>query len=230
MPVRSEDPAASVYAPAYPPEVRAELVSLRSAVAERDLLLAELRHRVSNHFQLLASLVGLQARRLDGPARLALEDLAAQIHAIAAVHEQLRPSRGARLELGPYLVSLVDRLVESRPAPAPTVEVRVEPVSARSELAVPMGLLVTELVSNALQHAFPAGAGRVRVELRAPRAGRLHLRVEDDGVGLPPEVTAGGGGGVGLTIVRLLVDQLGGELCVQGRPGARFDLDLPEAP
>jgi len=198
------------------------------AEAEKDLLLRELSHRSRNNFALAVSLLSLQARTLSEPtARAALEAAAARIRVIAEAQVHLHPASGqGHIEIDRYLEdlcrSLGDALRDVRPV---AVRVLAQPIILPADRAVPIGLIVNELVTNAFKYAFPAarqGTVTVRMEQRAPT--ELSLEVSDNGIGCPDEATEG----LGSNLVRLLVQQLGGTLRrEQTNPGCRVSVSLP---
>jgi two-component sensor histidine kinase len=198
------------------------------AEAEKDLLLRELSHRFRNNFAVAASVLALQARTLSEPtARAALEAGASRIRVIAEAQAHLHPtSRKGDIEIDTYLEdlcrSLGDALRDVRPV---AVRVLAEPITLPADRAVPIGLIVNELVTNAFKYAFPAAReGTVTVRIEQRSSTELSLEVSDNGIGCPDEVKEG----LGSNLVRLLVQQLGGTLRrEQSNPGCRVTIVLP---
>jgi len=198
------------------------------AEAEKDLLLRELSHRSRNNFAVAASVLALQARTISDPtARAALEAGAARIRVIAEAQAHLHPASGkGDIEIDTYLEdlcrSLGDALRDVRPV---AVRVLSEPITLPADRAVPIGLIVNELVTNAFKYAFPAareGTVTVRMQQRSPT--ELSLEVSDNGIGCPDDVKEG----LGSNLVRLLVQQLGGTLRRErSNPGCRVTIVLP---
>jgi len=199
----------------------------RAAAAEqtKDLLLRELGHRTKNNLALVASVLSLQARTKEGSgARSALEKAVTRVQAIASAHEHFQPFRqNGRVEMRPYLeklcMHLVDTLRDVRPI---AVKVEAEDVHLPTEQAVPLGLIVNELVTNALKHAFPDDrSGKVGV---VPKRGSfLHLLVEDNGVGCPLHKNER----LGSRLTRLLAEQLGAKLAwEEASPGCRVRVEF----
>jgi PAS domain S-box-containing protein len=204
--------------------------TLLKSLREKESLLKEIHHRVNNNLQIISSLLRLQAVRLDNPiAQAALHDMQNRVRSMALIHEHLyRSETFSEVDLSTYLKQLCQQLFRSlAPAPA-TIRLHLEldPVCSAIEQAIPCGLLVNELVSNALEHAFPDGrAGEVRVELRAlDGAAGWRLRVMDTGVGLPPDLPMGNLSTLGLQLVVDLSRQLGGQLDIGAGPGAAFEV------
>ncbi|TGD96888.1 sensor histidine kinase [Methylobacterium nonmethylotrophicum] len=204
---------------------------LRDALDHQVQLTREMSHRVKNSLGVVAGLLRLQARDAHSDeVRHALEDAGARIATVAEVHDHLW--RGIHqvgmVDLADFLRELVAKLQEEAPGHALACEADPKVISA--DQAIPIGLVVNELVTNAVKHAYPQGTGPVRVSL-AVRADGLRLRVRDDGVGLPPgfEVSTRQRS-LGLKIIGSLIRQLDGSLStVADGPGAEFVLDIPLA-
>ena len=200
---------------------------LRESLAEKELLLREIHHRVKNNLQVISSLVSLQADALADPAlREVFGEVRDRVRSMALVHEKLYESGGlAKLNFSTYAKSLTKSLWDAHGTAAGRVQLHleVEPVALTVAMAVPCGLILNELVSNALRHAFPAGGGAVTVSLsREPAIGRLCLRVSDNGVGLPPGLDWRQSRSLGLRLVQMLARQLEGTVETGPGPGTEF--------
>ena len=197
--------------------------ALARALAERETLLKEVYHRVKNNLQVVLSLLRLQGRGLaDAAAREALADAAERVRAMALVHEQLMESPdGSHVSLARYVPSLVDRLAAGHGCDeASPVRLLADAADTLMRLddAVPLGLLLTELVVNSLKHAFPDGrAGSVMVRVQ-PNEDGLFVAVIDDGCGLPL-APAEDRPTLGRQLAAGLAAQLGGELRYEATPG-----------
>lgn len=199
------------------------------ALAEARTLLRELQHRSKNDLQLILALLVAQRRKVsDETARRLLTYVMDRITTIGVAHDQL--SHGARtgmIALSDYLAALCGNLTHRREGV--TIATDLDPVSLPHAQAVPIGLIVNELVTNALKHAFPdRRTGTVRVALRAEReTGEAVLSVGDDGVGLGPPRP----GSSGSDLVRRLARQVGGRLEIpEVELGTTFRLTLPLVP
>lgn len=217
-------------------ERKRAVVALRESLHEKESLLQELHHRVKNNLQIISSLLRLQAGQLDSPGgRAALQDMQNRVRSLALIHEHLYQSQNlAAVDLADYLQNLCQQLFRAEAATPGAVQLHLEldPLHLEIDQAIPCGLLVNELVSNALKHAFPeARRGEVRVELRALVDGAgWRLRVADDGVGLPPDFDLQQLTSLGLKLVTVLTHQIGGQLEIGAGPGAVFEVVCLEKP
>ena len=191
----------------------------------KDATIREVHHRVKNNLQTVASLLRLQARRLDRPdVRQALEESERRIRAIALVHETLSVERGDTVDFDQVAGQVVGMVREGLAGPGLEVVVEGSAGDLPPEVATPLAVVLNELLQNSVDHAAP---GRIGVALGRDD-GVLRLEVWDDGQGLPDGFTLDGGAGLGLSIVRGLVEsELGGELGIGGGPGTRAVVRVP---
>lgn len=204
---------------------------LRASLGEKEVMLKEIHHRVKNNMQVISSLVSLQSTEIrDESAREALEDVTHRVRSMALVHEKLYQSADlARVDLAEYAESLLHYLWRAHGARSSGIRLALDLASApvSVEAAVPFGLILNELVGNALKHAFADRAeGRVEVALRGGPDGRIALRVRDDGPGLPAELDWQTPSTLGLRLVGMLARQLRGDLAVAAGGGAEFALQF----
>jgi PAS domain S-box-containing protein len=216
--------------------------ALRRTLDDKNILLKELYHRVKNNLQLIISLFNLQGRALpEGEARQALLEASGRVRAMALVHERLYQSRTlSSIALDEFVTDLCEQLAGAASAAERGIvlEVGAEPVEAGLDLAVPLGLLLNELVSNCLKHAFPGGrGGHIRVGIVRGPGKALRLTVRDDGVGLPPGVDGTTTHTLGLKLVCALSGQTGARFSLENIPSeegggvaATLDFSLPGAP
>jgi PAS domain S-box-containing protein len=208
--------------------------AIQVALREKEVLLKEIHHRVKNNLQVVSSLLRLQAAAHTDPiVHAALQEAQERIQAIALIHQKLKHAPDpTRLDLATYIETLAGRLVRSY-ASTPTLvdlQIRVDPLRLGPDEAVPLGLVLNELVSNALQHAFPPGkGGSLEIDLEGLPDGQALLRVADSGTGLPDGVDLDHGG-LGFQLVRALADQLGGTLDLERRRGAAIRLTFTPRP
>lgn len=207
---------------------------IESALRERTVLLQEIHHRVKNNLQIITSLLRLQARAAAPEVALALQDSENRVMAMALTHQLLYERTDfSSLELGPYLKRLVGSLRDAHGQLMQRIQMMVDAPDSGLQIgltqAVPVALVVNELLTNALKHAFvPEGSGKVVV--KATRIdGRIVVAVSDDGRGLPEGSPLSEGGSLGFSLVTLLTQQLNAAMVwpQAGQPGATFVLNLP---
>jgi len=213
-------------------ERRRQQRALESALADKDTLLKEVYHRVKNNLQVVQSLLSTQRRSVaEGPARTALDDSVLRVRAMAMVHELLyRSGSLAAVPLRTYTADLLHHIGLLAGVSARGIHMAYDVAMAETGLdaAVPYGLLLVELVSNSLKHAFAGGrGGQVHVTLMPAPGGGARLRVADDGPGLPEGLALDRPRSLGLQLAVSLARQLGGELRLGDGPGAVFVADLP---
>jgi two-component sensor histidine kinase/PAS domain-containing protein len=207
-----------------------DITERKAAEAKQAELFDELNHRVKNNLAMVAGLLELQAKGASPVARGELAKAAERVRSIADLHAALAGDAGAgagAVDFAAYLEDLVGRLDRSLGLPdGVRLALRTEPASLPAEAAVPLGMAVNELVTNAVKYAYPSPtAGPIEVALE--REGEdLLLSVRDEGVGLP--ASGGGGRGLGMRLVRSLAGQAGGELSIGAGPGARFEIRLKD--
>ncbi len=202
------------------------------ALAEKEVLLREIHHRVKNNLQVIYGLLSLQSRDLRDPrAAGLLEDSRQRVKTMAIVHETLYESQDLSGVSAPVFVQSLTENVLSvfrRGRKGVEMRTRVEPMALSLDQAVPAGLIINELVTNAVKYAFPGDrAGIIRVELQRDGADQLQLCVCDDGVGLPDALDIGATQTLGLKLVVALAAQLQGSLEVQRGSGTGFFLRFP---
>lgn len=210
---------------------------IETALRERTVLLQEVHHRVKNNLQIIASLLRLQARNATPSAALVLQDSQNRVMAMALTHQLLYERNDfSALELGSYLRRLVASLRDAHGELFRRVQLRVDAPDAGLSIdlqqAVPVALIVNELLTNSLKHGFPGDRrGEALVQARAAE-GRMAVTVSDDGVGLPAGFNLGTTSSLGFSLVRLLTEQLRAQMQwpVPGVPGISFTLRLPPAP
>ncbi len=201
---------------------------IAAALAEKETLLREVYHRVKNNLQVIQSLLNLKRRSMsDEAARDALAETAERVRSMALVHEKLYQSNQLSvIDLSEYLADLLAQVNEALGARAKGLHVTLEadPVKADLNTAVPFGLIVTELLSNAVKHAFAGRkSGHIQVRLQRAGAGAV-LEVVDDGVGFAPGVEPFQSQSLGLKLVSSLASQIDGRCSVTSQGGARFEL------
>ncbi len=201
---------------------------VRRSLEEKEILLKEVHHRVKNNLQIISSLLSLQLGRVDDAAIVQLlRESQNRIRSMALIHERLYRSVDiSRIDFGTYVHNLTSYLVRSYPSTRGTTKIRImiEGVLLGVDLAIPCGLIVNELVSNCLVHAFPGGReGEVRVEMSTNES-IARLTVRDNGIGLPKGFNIRNATTLGLQLIETLVDQIDGVIEVDGSRGTSISV------
>jgi PAS domain S-box-containing protein len=209
-------------------ERRREESRLRASLHEKEVMLKEVHHRVKNNLQVVSSLLNIQTRYLADPRDVDLfRESQDRVRSMALVHEKLYQSEHmADIDFQSYTDRLVTNLFRSYGGGSGNIALRMDLKEARLNVdtAIPCGLIVNELVTNALKYAFPDGRrGVISISFR-PEGDQYVLEVGDDGVGLPEGYRADGSKSLGLLLVTSLVSQLDGTLDIDTSAGTRFTI------
>jgi two-component sensor histidine kinase len=201
---------------------------LRASLREKEVLLKEIHHRVKNNLQAIFNLLYLQAGQLhDQQIRQMFQDTQARVKSIALVHEKLYQTADlAQLNLAEYLHSLAHYLFHAYGVNSEriTLHIAADTVSLDLDTAMPLGIIINELVSNALKYAFPdARPGEIRIELQADQ-GQLCLTVSDNGIGFPEELDPAAASTLGLQLVSMLTSHLHGQMNLRRHEGTTFQI------
>jgi two-component sensor histidine kinase len=205
---------------------------LRRSLLEKETLLQEVHHRVKNNLQIVSSLLKLQGDSLtDKNAAAALKESQQRVLSMAMIHERLYAGKQmAEVEFDSYARTLVQELVYSYAGKKGNVTGRLlpPPILLNIGQAIPCALILNELVTNALKYAYPDGRdGEVMVEINEMPGGRIRVAVSDRGQGLPPDFDWRNSNSLGLRIVDVLTQQLGGTLTVESGQRTTFILEFP---
>lgn len=206
---------------------------LKTSLEDKDVLLKEIHHRVKNNLQVISSLLYLQARHAQDPHTFSMFlESQHRVRSMALVHETLyRTEDLARVDFARYVHSLTSHLLQSYSNPSRPIHlsIQVDDVSLGIDLAVPCGLIINELVSNSLKHAFPDGAeGAIDIQLRQAPDGQRTLTVRDNGVGLPQGFSIRSTKTLGLQLVNRLVSQLEGSVELSRERGTTITITFSE--
>ncbi len=201
--------------------------NLRNSLREKEVLLQEIHHRVKNNMQVISSLFSIQARHIENPeCRQILLEGQSRIRSMSLVHEKLYQSSDlSKIDLPGYIESLAVHLFQACLIDPKQVrlETDFEKIALDVNLAIPFGLILNELISNALKHGFAKGRkGVLRIRLRRGAGGEVMLRVTDNGAGVPPHLDIRKSDTFGLKVVNLLVNQLDGVLDLDRIGGTSF--------
>jgi two-component sensor histidine kinase len=212
---------------------------LRASLAEKEVLLREIHHRIKNNLEVVNSITAMQTNRINDPAaKESMRQLQERIRTISLVHEGLyRSGNLAEIHAQQFLSKLTENLFQAFGWSKLDLQVQAQDMIIPIDLAVPFGLIVTELVTNSMKHAFSnklienaaSGSGSKNVILVALYSSehRNILEVSDNGVGLPEELDWQNTRSLGLRLVNRLADQLHGLLEVENRAGTFVRLTFP---
>lgn len=201
---------------------------LRESLSEKELLLREVHHRVKNNMQVISSLLAMQSTGGDEAVAKKLEESQNRIRSIALIHEQLyRSTELEHIDARAYLETLASQLVQSFGIEGITLEVEVDALTLDIDQSMACGLIVNELVTNAVKYAFPGGRrGTIRVSLREGADGERVLEVKDDGRGLDGPLPARSRS-LGMSLIATLARQLRGRHEIDGTSGTRVRVTFP---
>ena len=205
-----------------------------ASLLEKETMLGEIHHRVKNNLQIISSLLNLQAKtigdeKMEGIFR-ACQD---RVASMAAVHQLLYESQNfAEINFGDYLRETASKLFQSYKTGKSTISlvIQAENVMLSIDTAIPCGLIINELVTNALKYAFPeVSKGEIKIEMRQTKQG-ISLLFEDNGIGFPKDVDFYNSGTLGLKLIHLLVEQLDGSIEQFINGGTRYAILLQPQP
>jgi PAS domain S-box-containing protein len=203
---------------------------IRTSLAEKELMLREIHHRVKNNLQVISSLLNLQSASIkDEHDLLLFRESENRIRSMALIHEKLYQSEDfSKIDFRQYIEGLTGYLVRSYRVADVFTDVVVDDIHLGITTAIPCGLILNELLTNALKHAFPDGRkGQIRIELRNVEGKRVRLTVRDNGVGLPAGFDPEHAQSLGMHLTRILASQLDGTLHYTVNAGTAFDVEFP---
>ncbi len=211
-------------------ELRRAEENVKALLAEKELILREVHHRIKNNMASMISLLTLQAGNMEDPAAAAaLESAASRMEGMVLMYDRLyRSDDFSGLSLRDYLPALVEGIVATHPSGIPVAaETVAEDIVLDAARLQPLGILVNELLTNALKYAF-AGRERGRISVSARlRDGLIGITVRDDGVGMPEGMDAAASSGFGLMLTRALAAQLDGTIRIERTGGTSVTLEFP---
>jgi len=203
---------------------------LERSLAEKELLLKEIHHRVKNNLMIISSLLSLQSSQVNDEETMDLfRESENRARSMALIHERLYRSEDLKnIDLAEYLGRLASEIFRSYSADSRIrMNLEIDELRVDVETAVPLGLIVNELLTNAVKHAFPDGEGTVTVSLRR-RNSRVILEVSDDGKGFPEDIDWESSPSLGLQLVRSLTEQIDGEVEMISDGGTTFRITFKE--
>jgi len=200
---------------------------IKASLKEKEILLQEIHHRVKNNLQVISSLLNLQSQGIQDEKTLEVfQESQNRIRSMALIHERLyRSTDLARVDFAEYIRNLASFLIRSYRSRAVQLDLQAADIYLPIDNAVPCGLIVNELISNALKHAFVDGReGEICVMMQQLAGQQVRLIVRDNGVGLPKDVDYMNTGSLGLQLVSMLVQQLEGTIEIRNNQGAEFEI------
>jgi len=209
-------------------QVRAE-EHIKTSLQEKEVLLQEIHHRVKNNLQVVSSLLNLQSKSIKDPQDLKIfQDSQNRIRSMALIHEKLYRSPDlSRIDFAEYVRQLTTHLFQTYSANTGNIQwqLHIQDVFLDVDTAIPCGLILNELVSNCLEHAFPEGrAGEICVAFYPACDQQYVLEVRDNGIGLPPDLDPSATESLGLQLVNTLIHQLDGTLALEREHGTTFSI------
>jgi two-component sensor histidine kinase len=199
---------------------------MKASLEEKIVLLREVHHRVKNNLQIIISLTNLQLRQVNDPdLKKFLNETKNRVRAMSLVHEKLYQSESlSHIDLSEYLRFLASQLFSyyGRDTYRVKLVVEIGKVAIDINTAIPIGLIVNELVSNALKYAFPGDRGGMLTISGGLVGDLLTISVKDDGVGMPPGYDWKNATSLGLRLVNILAEQIDGTIAVAGDQGTTF--------
>lgn len=212
-------------------ERRIAELQIKNSLKDKELLLREIHHRVKNNLQVISSLLYLKSRRSkDSHVNEALLDSQHRVKSMVLIHEKLYSSQDlSSINYGDYIKSLTSTLFRSYQLDSRLIELRldVSDIRLNTDTAMHCGLIINELVSNSIKHAFPDGkTGFIKVKFFCDKTKQYNLIVADNGVGFPPDFNFEESNSLGLQLVRTLVEQLDGTLAVDYSEGVLFKIQF----
>jgi PAS domain S-box-containing protein len=205
--------------------------SLRELVHQKEMLMRELQHRVKNNMNIIASLISLEMRQIQDPdIRDIFLNIRNRIHSMAAIYERFSLAGDLEsVELNQYIQTLAENILKTFTAGFNRfhLETFLDPVRLDTKRAANLGLILNELLTNSLKHAYPHHEkGTITIEIRQ-KNNQLRFVVKDDGIGLPDDFSPGKEKGMGFMLIETLVSQLKGKMSLEGGQGTQTTIEFP---
>ena len=206
---------------------------LRASLGEKEILLKEIHHRVKNNLQVISGLLDLQAHHISDPlSREIYKESQNRVVTMALIHEELYQSANiSQVDFADYIRNLGKNLMISYGAERDRIrlDIKTEKAEMVVDTAIPCGLIINELITNSLKHAFPGErTGTISLSFKQLRSKEFLLTISDDGIGIPEDVDIYSTSTLGMQLVTILVEQLGGTLKVKRRDGTSFAIRFRE--
>jgi PAS domain S-box-containing protein len=206
---------------------------LKASLMEKDILLHEIHHRVKNNLQVISSLLKLQSANIsDKRVQEIFRDAQSRVLTMSLVHDKLYKSENfSSINISGYVHDLITSIESSHNIDNGKIQIKinVQPLSINLDTMIPVGLIINELVTNSLKHAFPDGKkGSIEILFRKEDDEKLLLCVNDNGIGIPEDIDIANITSLGLRLVQTLTTQINGNLSIQNKDGSRFCIAFAE--
>jgi len=206
---------------------------IKDSLKEKETLLQEIQHRVKNNLQVISSLLNLQRGYIrDRKAREAFDECQNRVRAMSLVHEKLRVKKDlGKIYFGKYIHELANILLNSYGIQPDRVslEFQTDNIQLDLNIAIPLGLILNELLSNSLKHAFAdRRKGKISISLNRKTSRRIFLTVADNGTGLPSDYDVEAPRTLGMKLIRTLTAQINGKMVLYSNKGLEIKIDVPD--
>jgi PAS domain S-box-containing protein len=206
--------------------------TLKASLLEKEVLLKEVHHRVKNNLQIISSLLNLQASQLkDQESKHVFQEIKNRIYSMALVHKKLYQSRDfSNIDFNEYVEEMVNELLRAYQTTVRiSSEIEISNISFDIDTAITCGLILNELISNALKHAFPRGKkGNIYISIQPLEAPFYELTVRDNGVGMPGHFNLEETDSLGMKLVKMLTDQVEGSITITSDQGTTIKIKFPK--
>jgi PAS domain S-box-containing protein len=214
-------------------EIKKTEAMLKASLMEKDILLHEIHHRVKNNLQVVSSLMNLQSVNIsDNRIREIFNDAQSRVFTMSLVHDKLyKADNFSSINISDYVHDLINSIESSHNFDKERIQIKinVQPLSLNLDTMIPVGLIINELVTNSLKHAFPDGKkGCIEILFKKEDDASLLLCVIDDGIGIPDDIDIENIASLGLRLVQTLTTQINGELSIHNNNGSRFCIAFAE--
>jgi two-component sensor histidine kinase len=211
-------------------KLRTDAMETARLYQQQRTMFQELQHRVANNMQFVSALLWLYKRNAgDDPEAMlrALDDARIRLDTMSRIHRQLHDPANVTRAVGDFFQDLCASLTEAAGAKNVTCNIDIPPVQFDLTRLTPLSLIVVEIITNAMKHAFPDGRGTITLRLTQAEGGRMVFAISDDGKGMPAGHNPGQSKSLGLRIVQSLAEQIGGRVTYEVRQGttARIEFD-----
>jgi PAS domain S-box-containing protein len=203
---------------------------IQASLREKEVLLKEIHHRVKNNLQIISSLLSIQMSGVkDAPTRELFRESQNRVRSMALVHERLyRSVTLAEVDFGEYARTVASHLVNSYLRSGISCSVEADNIRLGVDLAIPCGLILNEIVSNALKHAFAGrDRGTIRIAIQNDPTGAVTLRIDDDGIGHPHGTSWASASSMGTMLITSLTAQVGGTVTMSVNEGTHYNIQIP---